>query len=102
MLFDLDDININIFVDEKKKVNNKWNYIGMLLVKEPFEKEIISFLKKTQEEEKINEMKYKDIKIKSGRYKVAMKWLDLIQENFLPHPECKFFINIFRNRQPKT
>lgn len=94
MLFDSKDIYINIFVDEKKKVNNKWNYIGMLIVKEKFEEEIISFLKKTQEEENISEMKYKDVKINSGKYRVAMKWIDFICEGFLSHSDCKFFINI--------
>ncbi|MDK2886472.1 MAG: hypothetical protein PWP54_1030 [Thermosipho sp. (in: thermotogales)] len=95
MFFDLKkDIYVNMFVDEKKKVNNRWNYIGMLIVKEEFEEEIISFFKRTQEEEKVKEMKYENVKINGGKYNVAMKWLDFLCDGFLSHPECKFFVNI--------
>ncbi|QTA38505.1 hypothetical protein JYK00_03010 [Thermosipho ferrireducens] len=97
MLFDLSEnsnVFVKIFVDEKKKVKNKWNYIGMLIVKERFEDEIIDFLMNTQNDEKIKEMKYKEIKVNGGRYKVAMKWLDFLCDSFSSHSETPFLINI--------
>ena len=97
LLFDLNEnskVFVKILIDEKKKVNNRWNYIGELIVKENFENEIIDFLKKTQNEEKIKEMKYEKVKINGGSCKVAMKWLNFLCNSFLNHSEASFFINI--------
>ena len=52
LLFDLNEnskVFVKILIDEKKKVNNRWDYIGELIVEENFEKGNYRFFKENTE-----------------------------------------------------